>query len=400
MAWTRKKPSGKFEGRYRNAEGKVRSAGTFTQPKQALREAQRVEAEQREPTALDLDGGKISWQAWFEQWHQSQIVRYSTHTQYISIAKNHITPRWGETALKSITHFGVSKWVADMHREGKSSYLIDQALQIFRASLNAAIDANRISVNPTRKVKAPPRPKGTDRYLTMDEVEAITTYMGATDALIVWFSVLTGLRFGELAGLHWQNVNFENRTIRVLEQFDQKELVINPPKYNSVRTVTMIPWLRDELHKLYDAQPTHAKTCGVPHHNTGNCRSDLVFRGKQGRPRKSNAWGAGDGPWQKAKDLAGITDRVRVHDMRHTYGSWLKQQGMSNEKIGERMGHTDGEMAKRYGHLNPVDDNEEATVALETYMARQQARRGGDDTDHSGWLQVADSSDHDGEVAG
>ncbi len=393
MAWTRKKPSGKYEGSYRDAEGKVRVAGTFAQPKQALREAERVESEQRQPTALDIDGGKITWGAWFEMWHESRVLSYSTYTQYPSLARNHVLPRWRDTPIKDITHFGVSKWIAELSRSN-SPHVVGQVLQMFRASLNAAIKANRLATNPTANVKPPTKPEGLERYLTPDEVEDITSFMDTTDSLIVWVSVLTGLRFGELAGLHWDRVDLETGRIHVVEKFDQKARVIDPlPKDEDTRTVKMTPWLRDKLRDYYNTR-TLGRTCGVAHNRGSRCRGDLVFRGKQGRAIKSAAWNAG--PWKRAKQLAGITDRVRAHDMRHTYASWLVQQGMSLEKVSKRLGHADTQMSQRYSHLREDDDNDEATEALQAYMER---RRGGSNDVQSARLRTSERNDSDGVAA-
>jgi len=49
-----------------------------------------------------------------------------------------------------------------------------------------------------------------------------------------------------------------------------------------------------------------------------------------------------------AKKLAGITRRVRFHDLRHTYGSSLASDGLSLAIIGKVMGHMDESTTARY----------------------------------------------------
>jgi integrase len=60
-----------------------------------------------------------------------------------------------------------------------------------------------------------------------------------------------------------------------------------------------------------------------------------------------------------AKKLAGITRKVRFHDLRHTYGSSLASDGLSLAIIGKVMGHTDQATTARYSRpdqrvLDPV----------------------------------------------
>jgi site-specific recombinase XerD len=50
--------------------------------------------------------------------------------------------------------------------------------------------------------------------------------------------------------------------------------------------------------------------------------------------------------------MAGIEGHVRPHDMRHTYASWLLQQGVHLAELARMMGHSDWEVTKKYAHLS------------------------------------------------
>jgi integrase len=358
MAWTRLLPSGNYQGLYRDATGDERSAGTFTQHAEALRKAGAKEVEQRGPLALDIDGGKITWEAWFELWMDSRMLAYATEDCYRSTASNHITPVFGRTRIMDFETLRISKWVKEMLRPPKRStrkpsspWVVRNALMLMKTSLNAAVEAKRLGVSPARTVAYPDLPEGLERYLTPEEVEAITFYMDGKNALIVWMGVQTGLRFGELAGLHWKRLDLDRGAIRVVEKFDQKARVMDPvPKDKEERTVPLPPDLVGMLRRYAEhAAPQRQTDCGV-HHASGRCESDLVFRGARGAVLKSNDWGKG--PWKAALALAGIEDRVRPHDMRHTYASWLIQEGLPIPELARVMGHSDWEVTKRYAHLS------------------------------------------------
>lgn len=355
MAWTRLRENGKYQGCYRNLAGEVRSAGIYTQQKQALKAAERLEGEQRIPGAIDPKDGTILWGAWFDLWHSSRPLAYATDATYRSTADNHLMPVWRSVQLVDFAELEISRWVRGMlkPRKGKpvSPWTVRAALMLLKTSLNAAVRAKRIGMSPAAHVSYPDLPQGLERYLTPDEVEAITFYMDGPNALLVWTSVQTGLRFGELAGLHWRRLDLDRGTLQVVEKFDQKAGMIDPlPKDNEQRTVPLPDDLVDMLVRYRDnAAPERRTDCGVPH-VAGRCVGDLVFRGARGAPLKSNEWGRG--PWKRALDQAGIEGRVRPHDMRHTYASWLLQQGVHLAELARMMGHSDWEVTKKYAHLS------------------------------------------------
>lgn len=394
MAWTRILPSGRYQGLYRDALGQERSAGSFTQKAEALRKAGSMETDQRQPGALDLDGAKIPWGAWWEMWHESRVMAYATDDCYRSTASNHVLPRWADVKLMDITTLEVSKWVKSMLQprekgaKAKSVWVVRNALMLFKASLNAAVDSNRLTVSPAKKVPYPDLPEGLERYLTPDEVEAMAFYLDGVNALILWVGVQTGLRFGEIAGLHWKRVDLSRGTIQVVEKFDQKAGVIDPlPKDNEQRTVPLPPDLVGLLRRYREhAAPVQQPCCGIEHRG-GRCESDLVFRGPRGAAIKSNDWGRGH--FKRAAALAGIEGRIRPHDMRHTYASWLIQEGLPLPELARVMGHSDWEVTRRYAHLSDagydavrdalqrhrgIDDEPEPQTDLEKRLAALEAQ--------------------------
>lgn len=358
MAWTRLLPSGKYQGIYRDALGREQSAGTFTQRAEALRKAGKIEDDQRQPGALDVEGGKITLGSWWELWHESRVLAYATDDCYRSTAANHILPVWGEKRLMDITTIELSRWVKNMihppKRSGekpRSPWVVRNALMLMKTMLNAAVVDKRLGSSPAKNVPYPDLPEGLERYLTPDEVEGITFYMDGVNSLLVWVGVQTGLRFGEIAGLHWPRLDLDRGVIQVVEKFDQKAYVVDPlPKDKEQRTVPLPADLVRLLVRYREhAAPEPKTTCGL-RHTSGRCIGDLVFRGARGAPLKSNDWGKG--PWKRALTLAGIEGRVRPHDMRHTYASWLIQEGLPLPELARVMGHSDWEVTRRYAHLS------------------------------------------------
>lgn len=362
MAWTVLRANGNTTGFYRNAAGEVRSAGTYAQPKQALKEAILKENEQRKPGAVDPKDGRVTWGTWFELWHESRSLAYSTEQCYRSTADCHLLPRWRDVRLCDIEHMEVVKWVKQMgvekrNRRGevvqkkRTVWTIRNSLMLFKTSLNAAVFAKRLEASPAEHVPYPDLPTAMERYLTPDEVEAIAFHMDGRNALLVWTLVQTGMRPSELAGLHWRRLDLERGTIQIVEKFDQKAGVIDPlPKDDEQRSVPLPEDLVMQLRRYRDHMaPPRDTTCGIQH-SAGRCIGDLVFRGPRLAPIRSNEWGKG--PFKRALQDAGIEGHVRPYDLRHTYASWLLQQGVHLAELARMMGHSDWEVTKKYAHLS------------------------------------------------
>jgi site-specific recombinase XerD len=65
-------------------------------------------------------------------------------------------------------------------------------------------------------------------------------------------------------------------------------------------------------------------------------------------------------PWSAIREVAGLAD-VRVHDLRHSFGSVGAAGGASLVVIGALLGHTQPQTTQRYAHL--ADDPLQAAAA-------------------------------------
>lgn len=379
---------GKYRGRYRDAANKKQTVagGPFTQKAEAVRKAGAKEDEQRQAGAISVNAGRIRFGDWWEQLIDSHPIEKSTERKYRTTARLHILPYWENTPLEEIDLMGGNRWVKVLQAspqektlwrvkkdwditEVRTPWTIRLAVQIFTMSMNAATPphARRLPLNPIKGLKWPDLPPSPERFLTEVEVEAITHFMNPLDRLIVWTAVTCGLRIGELAGLHASRVDLERGVIRVQEQFDEYSSVIKPcPKDKDKRHVPIpgdaLAMLRRHIQSL-----PRLDVCGTPH-AVGKCPGGaLVFRGPRGGELRGITWNRRN--FKSAVKLAGVEGRVRPHDMRHTYASWLLQEGVSLAEVARMMGHSDTEVTKRYAHLAP-DGYDKVREALDRRLSR------------------------------
>lgn len=110
-------------------------------------------------------------------------------------------------------------------------------------------------------------------------------------------------------------------------------------------------------------------------HLAGKRDDELVFTGPKGQPiRNSNFATRIWKPSLERAAASGLTKRPRIHDLRHSYVSWLIAAGLPAPAISRRLGHESVTTTiDRYGHMLPELD-EGAVAAMERAMPRQQGQ--------------------------
>lgn len=359
MAWAEKLPSGRYRGVYRDGAGKRRSAGTFTHKAKAEREAAAKEVEGRKLFWRDPEAYKRPWGEWADEWMTARQVEASTGKSDGVRRRKHLDPKWGDVPLGSITRHDVKAWAVQLRRTGISPSTVQRIVHLFSASLNAAMDAEVIETNPASRIKLPKGAQEQERFLTHEEYAAIRDHLVDTDSqLITDLLVNTGLRWSEMAGLHWSRVDLERGVLMVVEVYDEVESMIKPyPKGRQARTVPLTEGLVAGLEE-HQRSRGRGKSCGLEH-STGVCRSGLVFSTSTGRPLRNSNWAAG---WRTAV-LSADVGHARIHDLRHTYASWLLQRGIPIAEVGRLLGHVSTQTTAKYAHLAD-SPNEAVRLAL------------------------------------
>jgi integrase len=144
-------------------------------------------------------------------------------------------------------------------------------------------------------------------------------------SVFIRLALNTGCRRGELLGLEWGRVDIEHHRI-LLEACHTKS-----------RRRRAVPLNEDAVHALGRVKAWQVSV-GV--------QSSLVFAGVDGRVKGFR------GSWLSALRRAGIED-FRMHDLRHTFASWLVMQGVSIYVVRDLLGHASVTQTEIYAHLAP-----------------------------------------------
>ncbi|WP_028474055.1 tyrosine-type recombinase/integrase [Nocardioides alkalitolerans] len=346
MAWSERLASGRYRGLYRDNAGKQRSAdGTFSHAARARAAAAKEEEKVRRRLISNPDAHRQTWGEWCDTWWEVRDVAASTRKVDASRLDLYLKPKWRDVPVGAINRHAIKLWVAELRRSGLTPATIERIVALMSASLTAAIDAEIIDVNPTARMRLSVPSQGAERFLSRTEYSLVLGNLPTTDdQLVADLLVYTGLRWGELAGLHVHRTDLDRGMFSVIEAYDEKNGLIKAyPKGKRRREVP----LTDDLVTRLSALEHDRGPCGVPHEHGQTCRGPLLVTSPRGGVLRNSNW---SDVWKSAV-VASEIGHTRIHDLRHTYASWLLQAGYSLAKVGQLLGHVSSATTQRYAHL-------------------------------------------------
>lgn len=230
-----------------------------------------------------------------------------------------ILPALGPLKVGDLTFSDCARLHADVSRATPTQ--ANRVMALLRHALNVAIRWSWIERNPSVGVHRNPE-IGRERYLTTVElrrfVACLDDQLSRSSVQALKFILLTGCRRGEALGATWDQIDL------------QEGVWTKPPAQTKQRRRHRIPLSRGCLELLELAKgrsPT------------------IVFPGRTGSPlvELKKVFG------EICRD-AGISS-LRIHDLRHTYASYLASDGVELATVAKLLGHSQLSTKLRYAHL-------------------------------------------------
>ena len=284
--------------------------------------------------------GRVTVNAAVKEWLKvkSASIAPGTQSNYTGGVKNiaRVTVL-GETYLKDVTPELIEEWASELSKLVKPK-TVRNAFGVLNGTMKRAVRDRRIATNPCEGVVLPRVEKNEMVVPTVDDVERIADAAGDFGDF-VRFLAMTGLRWGELAGLQVQDVNLETGRLYVRRQITEAngKLVHRLPKHGKRRIVPLVEQA---------AQITASRI-------EGKGLDDLVFTTKSGAVlRNQNARRDWLDEAVKSAGLEGVTP----HDFRHTFASVAIAAGANVKALQQALGHHSAAFTlDQYGHLFPDD---------------------------------------------
>ena len=319
----RKKPSGRWEGRYTQGIDPVsgraiqKSVSAKTQAECKEKLAKAIRENRGVPLNHTGDYTAAEWcRLWFETYSKPNI-RYNTAKGYEGIIEHHIIPAIGAIKLKQLSSIHIQRMYNDLKENGRmprgakqndkplSNTFVRRVHAVLQAALKQAVKERLIPYNPCENCRIPPKDK---KEMTILPPEKIGRYLQEAEKYGVlpmfYLELSSGLRRGELLALQWEDLNVKERILTVNKQVTRMEgeLDVTEPKTkNSVRKVALSQQAVDLLVQEHEQHPDNPILFPSP--RTGGYWSpDAVSRINR-----------------KLLKNAGIEEHVRFHDLRHPY---------------------------------------------------------------------------------
>jgi integrase len=373
----RKDRPGSFRGEftYRNPDtGEVDTKKFNGKSRKEVLAAGKVWLDARE-SGLVSSANTITLGEWIDRWladYAKPRVRIKTYEKYEGGLRLYIKPRLGAVRLAALREPDITRVFntlvesgsAKVDKRGNHIGLAPITVKNVRRALcmclDQAVKSGLLRRNVAKDTKAPKVEKQQVKALTAEQAKALVKAAkewNETVHIAILLALSTGMRRGELFGLHWQEVDLKNGTVTVNQSVTTaggKIIWTKPKTESSNRKIPLPPDVVAELKKFKLWQTEQRLKMGDKWENTG-----IVVANMFGRVTHPTSFHSGY--FKPLLKKAGIPNDVKFHDLRHTHATLLLQQGVNVKVVAERLGHSKATMTMDvYSHVMP--DMQEAAV--------------------------------------
>jgi integrase len=287
-------------------------------------------------------------QAWLTDLRAREVIGDTSYCRYEHLIRLHVLPFWALVRLRDVRKATGYEFVQALRAGGAGVPTQRLALRILKAVLNTAVERELLAANPLAHLK---QPRHHDKEVPILDPEQATRLLDVAraHALYPLFAVAlgTGLRIGELLGLHWPDVDLEEGVVEVKHTVVRVHgrLVLKTPKTKAARRRVRLPQQAWAALRDHHARQEAAGRLDV-----------AVFCNRAGRLHHAGL--IGYRILRRLLKQAGLAP-VKFHALRHTHASILLSRGASLRAVATRLGHRDPSITLRvYAHVLPNDDRE------------------------------------------
>jgi integrase len=251
--------------------------------------------------------------------------------------EKHIAPVVGSRRVQDVRAEHASAILRRQRESGLSAWTLSGTHTILSALFSFAVSRGYLSASPLARLSRFEKPRQTTqreaRRLSDDEIRRLCAAATPRYKAIVTTLAWTGLRVSEALGLRWEDIDFDQRELRVRFQLDERGNLKRPKTKAGVRSIPLLPILEQTLREHRKAQLRFGLASP----------DSLVFTTASGKPldrhniRNKGIVAAAD---KAALHPAGSTT-ITTHDLRRTFMSHLiLGLGLDPVRVAKIAGHS------------------------------------------------------------
>ena len=261
------------------------------------------------------------------------------HDHYLPHAKMHkrswlrdiqlfarIGPKFGHLTLKEISRHHVQVFQSELVDEGLARSTANHHVQLMRHLCSLAVSWDMLERNVLKGVPLFILDNQVENYLSDEEVDRLVEVCRVEEdqntAMVVLFLLSTGARLREGLKAEWAQVDEVAKVWRI------------PASNSKSKRMRSIPLNEGAMWVLRQLASRGQSVYLFPSPVTGKPFVTITRA------------------WYRLRRQAGLNDRVRIHDLRHTFASRLVANGRSLYEVQTLLSHADPKTTMRYAHLS------------------------------------------------
>jgi integrase len=272
---------------------------------------------------------ELSFEQFARQWFKQYVIPNNKVTEQYAkrlVLEKYVIPFFGKTTLKNVSTYQIERFKAAMAAKKLSNKTINNKLTVLGKCLRCAHEWYGTNM-PMIKLLRCATPK--TNYLTSAESDLLlSTAEGQLQEMLL-MALRTGMRQGEIRGLQWSSIDWQNRSIAVRHSQDDRSRSLTSPKSHKERHIPMDSDLYEILfRRKKDSGYVFWNTMTDVPFTTQRLIEDLQIHCKKAGVRK-----------------------IGWHVLRHTFATQL---GLGNVPITvtkELLGHSSIITTMRYSHV-------------------------------------------------
>lgn len=369
MAGIRRTPAGNWRAYWRGPSGRQESK-TFGTKREASTFLAQVTTTKSTGNYVSPHAGRETFGAHAKRWMESWNTEITTHARDTSIITNHVIKQWGDWPLSKIDHLSIQTWVTDLGKR-LSPATVAECRRMTSGVLRSAVRNRLIAFNPCEDIRVQKRRvrDSDERVISREQLRReLLPALPPGHRAIVAIAAGAGLRWGEAAGVCVDAIDLEHAQVRIIrtvvEVAGHTSFKPYPKSTAGRRSVPLPGWLVDLL-RAHMTEVAPGEGGLIFPNKVGGALRRTQFRARIWRPALVRAgmlgrvtsdgeaftgwWADRSGTPQQA-DFRTHTAAVvhvaryqagglRFHDLRHSYATWLVDDGVPPNMVQRVMGH-------------------------------------------------------------
>lgn len=268
------------------------------------------------------------WMKHYVKDHCEETTRYG----YNNIISKHMAPYFGDLKLSDLRPMHIQNYYSYLVKEkALSPNTVHRHHACIRSALNYGVSQEFTHRNAAIALTLPKKNHFEGKAYNEEQMDELLKKINGTKLEVpVYLAGKLGLRREEISGLKWKNVNFEERTINIVEVRTSagKNVITKMPKTKESKRSLYMPDDVLEILLKHRSKQEYFKNLLKSEY----VDSDYVYAKDNGEPYRVNSVTEQFNKFLRVNNFP----KIRLHDLRHSTASILYENKIDLKSISNR----------------------------------------------------------------